>query len=41
MTDKEITPELIEEIRQKTWDETPEDEKQFFEARWQAALKII
>jgi len=40
MRKKELTPEL-QAIKDKTIAEMPEDQKQFAEAQWEAALDII
>jgi hypothetical protein len=37
----EVTPELLGEIKEKALEDTPDDQKQFAEARWLAALDII
>jgi hypothetical protein len=41
MTDKEITPEDLKEIKRRAFEDTSDDQKQFAEALWQAALGII
>jgi len=36
-----ITPELLEQIKQEAFEDTPDDQKQFAEVRWDVVLDII